>query len=91
MKKERIGQRIAFVADLPDTPVPGLPLVEIAGESRVLIENHCGVSQYSSDSVCVKVKFGQVCVTGGALDLARMTKGQLVITGRIDTVCLLRG
>jgi sporulation protein YqfC len=91
MKKERIGQRIALVADLPDATVPALPLIEIAGESRVLIENHFGVTQYSRETICVKVKFGQVCVDGFALELARMTKGQLVVTGRIDRVCLLRG
>ena len=91
MKKERIGQRIALVADLPDATVPALPLIEIAGESRVLIENHFGVTQYSRETICVKVKFGHVCVDGVALELARMTKGQLVVTGRIDRVCLLRG
>ena len=91
MKKNRIGQRIAFGADIPDATVPRLPIVEIAGESRVLIENHRGVTQYSRESICVKVKFGQVCVNGFALELARMTKGQLVITGRIDSVSLFRG
>ena len=91
MKKERIGQRIALVADLPDATVPALPLIEIAGESRVLIENHFGVTQYSRETICVKVKFGQVCGDGVALELARMTKGQLVGTGRIDRGCLLRG
>lgn len=91
MKKEKTGNRLAFGAELADAPIPGLPLVEIAGENRVLIENHHGVTQYGRERISVKVKYGQVCVTGFALELARMTKGQLVITGRIDSVCLFRG
>ena len=38
--------RMADAADLPDEPIPGQPLVEIAGERRVLIERHSGVTEY---------------------------------------------
>ena len=83
-------ERFTDAADLSDEPVPGLSLVEIAGEHRVLIENHCGVSEYCTNLIRVKVKFGHVCVNGVGLTLARMTKGQLVIVGRIESVQLLR-
>ena len=91
MKKRSMADRLAFSADLPDVTLPGQPLVEIAGESRVLIENHLGVTQYGCECIRVKVKFGQVCVSGSRLELARMIKGQLVISGRIDAVSLCRG
>lgn len=90
-QKRSFTDRLAAVTDLPDEPIPGLPLVEIAGERRVLIENHQGVTQYGRQSIQVRVKFGQVCICGAELELARMTKGQLVISGRIDSVSLLRG
>ena len=91
MNRKQIAQRLIFASDLPDAPLPGQPLVEIYGQERVLIENHRGVTQYGKESICIKVKFGQVCVSGCRLELARMTKGQLVITGRIDGVSLFRG
>ena len=91
MKKRSMADRLAFSAYLPDVTLPGQPLVEIAGESRVLIENHLGVTQYGRECIRVKVKFGQVCVSGSHLELARMIKGQLVISGRIDAVSLCRG
>lgn len=69
----------------------GMPLVEIAGERRVLIENHRGVTEYDADRICVLVKFGQICVCGEGLTLAQMTGACLVICGRIDSVTLLRG
>jgi sporulation protein YqfC len=71
--------------------LPGMPLIEIAGEKRVLIENHRGVTEYDPLRICVRVKFGQVCVCGEALTLAQMTRSCLVICGRIDSVTLLRG
>ena len=91
MKKRPIADRIAFGTDLPDVTLPGQPLIEIAGESRVLIENPLGVTQYGCDCIRVKVKYGQVCVSGSCLALARMIKGQLVISGQIDAVSLCRG
>ncbi len=76
--------------DLPGESLPGQPIVEIAGEQRVLIENHFGVLQYSREQICVKVKYGQVSVCGCGLELARMTRHQLAIRGRIDGVSLIR-
>ena len=84
-------ERITNAADLQDAPIPGLPLIELAGDVRVLIENHCGVTEYGDERICVKVKFGQVCICGQGLRLAKMTKSQLIICGRIQTVEMYRG
>lgn len=78
------------VADLPDEPVPGLPLIEIAGDQRVLIEHHNGVTEYGRQQITVKVKYGCVCVSGQRLELTRMSKDQLIISGCIDCVKLMR-
>lgn len=86
--RREILQRVVLGADLPGEAIPGLPLVEIVGQSRVLIENHCGVTGYGCNEVCVKVQFGQLCIYGSGLTLAQMTKQQLIITGQIDCVKL---
>lgn len=83
-------ERLTDGLDLPSEPIPGQPLVELTGERRVLIENHGGVTQYGREKICVKVKFGQVSVQGCGLELARMTKEQLIISGRIDSITLIR-
>lgn len=69
----------------------GMPLVEIAGEHRVLIENHKGVTLYCPEQVSVRVKFGQICICGKSLTIAQMRAGSVVVCGRIDSVTLLRG
>ncbi len=91
MKEKRsILQRLADGADLPGEPLPGQPLVEIAGDRRVLVENHFGVKEYSRERIGVKVKYGILTVCGCGLELTRMTGEQLVISGRIDCVTLHR-
>ena len=89
-KRRQIWERLADGADLAAEPMPGQPIVEIAGDRRVLIENHYGVKEYSREKIAVKVKYGFVCICGCNLELIRMTKEQLVISGRIDTVGLIR-
>jgi sporulation protein YqfC len=89
-KQGRFLERLTMAADLPDEAIPGLPLVEISGCGRVLVENHFGVTEYGRDRIRVRVKFGDVCVCGSCLELSRMTKGQLIIRGKIESISLNR-
>lgn len=82
--------RLTEDADLAAQPLPGQPIVEIAGDRRVLIENHFGVKEYGTQRITVKVKYGCVCICGEHLELMHMTKEQLVICGRIDCVTVQR-
>lgn len=90
--KQRRGwiERLADSADLQGEALPGQPLVELFSDRRVLIEHHGGVTEYGREKIQVKVRYGYVCICGGCLELARMTAEQLVITGRIDSVSLIR-
>lgn len=76
---------------LEDQSLPGKPLMEILDDKRVLIEHHRGITQYTPERIQIRVKFGAICVCGAELSLCRMTADQLVITGRIDSLTLLRG
>ena len=89
-KMYRIMEFLADLAELETEPMPAQPIVEIAGDHRVLVENHRGVSAYSAERILINVSFGTVCICGCGLRLIRMTKEQLVIRGRIDTVSLQR-
>lgn len=78
-------------ADLQDEPMPNLPLIEIAGDRRVLIEQHMGVTQYSAERICIRVKYGQILILGSNLILTKMSTQQLVVSGCISGVQLFRG
>lgn len=91
MKKDKgFLERLTEGTELLSEPLPGQPIVEIAGDRRIVIENHGGVTQYSREKIGVKVKFGMVCVCGCGLELVRMSREQLIIVGRIDSVHLIR-
>lgn len=67
-----------------------LPLVEIAGEKRVLIENHQGVVSYCTEEIQIKVCYGAVSIVGQGLRFMQLNRDQLVITGQLDHISLLR-
>ena len=83
-------ERMAEEVDMDDNSLAHRPIVEIAGDCRVLIENHYGIQGYSRERILVKVKYGCICICGGCLEILRMTREQLVIRGRIDGVTLQR-
>lgn len=76
--------------DLIGEPLPGQPLVELAGDRRVLIEHHGGVVQYCREQICVRVCYGTVCISGCGLEINRMSGQQLVVSGRIDQITITR-
>lgn len=69
----------------------GMPLIEIAGDRRVLVERHKGVLGYDDKKVCVRLSFGKLQICGCGLKIMHMTKVQLVISGQIQAVMLQRG
>lgn len=89
-KGRNIVRRLMEEADLAAEALPGHPIVELAGDRRVLVENHQGVMEYSRCRITVKVAYGQVAVVGECLKILRMTRQQLVIRGNIGGISLCR-
>ena len=88
-ERKNFLDHLSVAADLQDEAIPGLPLVEILGNRRVLIEHHCGVTEYGADQICVKVKQGAIAIFGCNLELALMTKDRLIVSGCIGGVKLI--
>lgn len=77
--------------ELTGAVLPGMSLLELSGDQRILLENHCGITCYSHREIRIKVKFGQLCVSGCNLELMQMSSSQLVITGNISSIHVFRG
>lgn len=89
-KKRNWMALLAESVRLEDEALPGEPVVELAGDRRVLIEGHLGVIQYSREIICVKVRYGIVIICGAALELRHMSRERLCVWGRIDSIQLER-
>lgn len=76
--------------DLDSEPLPGIPLLELAGENRVIVEHHRGIIEYSCEKIGLLVAFGCVHICGCGLQILKMSRESLVITGRIDSIVLHR-
>lgn len=90
MNRRGWANRLTDVADLQGEALPGQSVVELLGGSRVLVERHCGVTEYGRERIQVRMKYGCLCVQGCGLELARMSAEQLIITGRIDGIEIIR-
>lgn len=90
MDKRRYLQHLSTGINLPSEPLPGVPLVEVLGDKRVLIERHQGVIGYDQENIRVRVRFGSISVCGCDLTIAQMTKIHLVICGQIDSVSFVK-
>lgn len=81
-----------FLRTVTDTvgmeSLPGVPLVEIYNNKRILIENHQGILSYECHEIHIRMRYGRICICGENLELRRMSKEQLVITGCICSITL---
>lgn len=91
MKRSRkLLENVLDAVHLDSELQPKLPVLELAGDQRVLVENHKSVIHYSDEQVLIRVDYGQLSVKGCGLKLVRLGREQLVITGRIDCIMLCR-
>ena len=71
---------------LPAELVPGVPKLTLSGGSEALIENHGGLKSYSRDLIEVRGRNLLLQIHGEDLELAAMTKTELVLRGIIVAI-----
>jgi len=91
LRSKDLLQKIAERLEFGNEALPGTPVVEIMGSDRVLIENHRGVQQFSTERITVCMRYGLLCVCGNCMELKQMSESKLVIYGQIEQVLLLKG
>lgn len=67
----------------------GEPRLELTGNSRLLIEDHCGILEYTDSLLRVALRRGQVRVQGEELQLTALTLHELAVSGQIRSVELV--
>lgn len=90
MHRGRFWDRLVPEGEFSGESLPGVPIVELAGEGRILIEGHCGIREYTMERISICVRYGMVQICGRDLEIGRMSREQLVIRGRIDAIQVKR-
>ena len=87
-KKESgtLKYRMAEASSMPKDVVLGVPIVTIVGEFEVNIENYRGIIEYTDTMIRIKVKNGQIKITGKRLQIEYYTNDDMMITGRIEKI-----
>lgn len=63
-------------------------LVEVIGKKRVLVEHHRGILGYGTEEILVGTGYGVLRIRGAELRLCCMSRQQLFVSGRIDSLAL---
>jgi len=90
-KRGKFLPRILNAVDLETGMLPGVPLLELTGMNRVLVENHKGILKYNNDEICIRTKDGIICVSGSGLIIKYLSRERVVMSGKVHSVKLQEG
>ena len=84
----KIGKQL-LGSPLAEELVGGQPRLELTGGSRLLIEDHRGILEYTDSVLRVALRREELRVTGEELRLTALTLHELAVSGRIRSIELL--
>jgi len=85
--RRKVRRTMAEVLEIPGEIALDLPKIILVGNVQVIIENHRGIVQYTSESIRVIVPAGEVTVRGQDLVLRNILPDELCIEGVIEQLC----
>lgn len=92
MKRARkLLERTADRLDLPGEVVAGQAHLEMTGFSKLSVEHHRGVLEYTDEAVTVALRDGKVRITGQNLSISLMNHEFVVVDGVLRNVALEPG
>ena len=73
-------------AELPQDLDPHLLAVRWIGGSDLLIEQHRGILRFEADEICFASEQGTLSVSGGDMEMERLTASSALIRGSIRSL-----
>ena len=80
-KKSRLPITERF--SLPAQLLPGAAKITLSGSSQLTVENHAGLVSYGQECIFIRRRGGMLRIEGRELELAAMTKTDIIIRGKI--------
>ncbi len=82
----RFAEGLSRLAGVPQEAFSAAPRITVSGGSRVLIEGHRGLLEYSAERIAASAAGCRVIVKGEGLGLEAMNAKELVVSGRLWAV-----
>lgn len=91
IKMRALLRRAAERLDLPQDVAAGLPRIEFDGFSLCRLDRHKGILAYEKDRIVVSLNIGTITLEGSDLQVQRMHREALTVTGKIKQVSFSGG
>lgn len=85
-RQRGVLQSLARRLDIPQDIVLDLPRITMLGNKQILIENHKGIIEYTSQLVRISLSQGELTVIGAGLMLGNLQQEQILVEGEIREV-----
>ncbi len=73
---------------MPEEVVSNVPKITMIGFDEILIENYKGILEYEEIYIRINTHIGIVNINGFNLNLEQMSKDDILVTGKIDSITL---
>lgn len=73
---------------MPEEVVSNVPKITIIGFDEILIENYKGILEYEEIYIRVNTHIGIINISGFNLNLEQMSKDDILVTGKVDSITL---
>jgi len=91
LKKRRPARKSRFFNLRWQDLRPGCVCATISGNSRVLVENHRGIIEFTPDRVRLAADCGEITVSGTFLSISQANGASIIVEGVISCVTMPEG
>ncbi|MDK2895742.1 MAG: hypothetical protein PWQ98_1869 [Moorella sp. (in: firmicutes)] len=88
-RARRLEKAVTEYLELPADAVLDLPRLTLVGNSRLVVENHRGISEYQPDLVRLKLSTGELEIKGTGIILREIKPDAIALEGTIQSLRFL--
>jgi len=77
---------LAHFLELPKELVMGLPRITVLGDIQLVVENHRGIIEYTTEKVRIGTSIGELRVAGTDLALRTIFPEEIAVDGKIRSI-----
>ena len=84
--RDELGQTFAELFELPEDIMLQLPVIFLAGNRHLYVENHKGIIEYRSDLLRLRITGGQLILNGTRFLIEELKERDILIKGDLTAL-----